>query len=808
MALAKLAVEHFERSQRPYRIAIDAAIWNFQNQAGQGGKNPALRTLFYKLLKLLALPIQPVFVYDGTNKPLTKRGKTVSRYGTCISNETSKRLITAFRFPCHTAPGEAEAECAMLQRSGVVDAVMSQDVDAIMFGSTVTLRDWSREATKHNKSPTHVTILDQRRIKEISGLDPDGMVLVAMLSGGDYDETGVPGFGPGLACEAARAGFGEDLLDLIRNHDTAGVAEWRERLQYELQSNESGHFKTRHKSIQVPDTFPDERILGYYMSPAISSQDQVAELERKWQTIWDSKIDIKALRDYVADTFEWCYKPGAWKFVRVMAPALLANLLRCGSRNPITSAEQITERRRHFMSDGIPELRVTVIPADVVALDLDAEEDSPELLASLADEDDEGAGPEARDAMEERRNPTDLPKPRKGSPWQPHNPEKMWIAEAIVTAGARHSVEEWNRTQMELEARPKKVATRKSRQRNDPLEEKLIGGMPSGAILHYMAASKDPDGETRQATDASGSTTARTIRTVKAASAPRTPTKPRRQRQVFYSSPKMQDYFKNNKHGQQDEREQEISNTVENLSQEFEDNFNIDEANGNLGGKHSRPSTSISNSSGASRAMPRKPIKELQKGRVNRSAFTSRNAPVNPGSQPLAKVKEIRKGQDPEDAIIIVSSPVERPSTLVKKSDVKAHPHHSETIDNITPRGTCRTKRLARGSNPPSTSVVGGSPQRARRPIEQFFAPYIAAAQQEVSSSVEDPVRLDLSAVLPEDSTSIVTAFSSSHIHAVPRPSLPGTWKEIECGSAISPQAAATAAVSTSRLSIVDMTGS
>ena len=51
VALAKLAVEHLERTQRPLRIAIDAAIWNFQSQAGQGGKNPALRTLYYRLFQ-------------------------------------------------------------------------------------------------------------------------------------------------------------------------------------------------------------------------------------------------------------------------------------------------------------------------------------------------------------------------------------------------------------------------------------------------------------------------------------------------------------------------------------------------------------------------------------------------------------------------------------------------------------------------------------------------------------------------------------------------------------------------------------
>ena len=150
IALSKLAVEHLERTGRPFRIAIDAAIWQFQNQAGQGGANPALRTLFYRLIRLLALPIHPIFVYDGKNKPLTKRNRTVSRYGVHLNDDASKKLVQAFRYPHHTAPGEAEAECAMLQRHGVVDAVMSQgcgrnDVRIQLYTPRLVIRRHKRQ---------------------------------------------------------------------------------------------------------------------------------------------------------------------------------------------------------------------------------------------------------------------------------------------------------------------------------------------------------------------------------------------------------------------------------------------------------------------------------------------------------------------------------------------------------------------------------------------------------------------------------------------------------------------------------------
>lgn len=38
------------------------------------------------------------------------------------------------------APGEAEAELAIMNRQGKIDAVLSDDVDALLFGATKLLR--------------------------------------------------------------------------------------------------------------------------------------------------------------------------------------------------------------------------------------------------------------------------------------------------------------------------------------------------------------------------------------------------------------------------------------------------------------------------------------------------------------------------------------------------------------------------------------------------------------------------------------------------------------------------------------------
>ncbi|KIX03346.1 uncharacterized protein Z518_06898 [Rhinocladiella mackenziei CBS 650.93] len=811
VALAKLAVDHLEQSQRPLRIAVDAAIWNFQTQASQGGKNPALRTLFYRLLKLLALPIHPVFVYDGQNKPLTKRGKTVSGYGTCISNERSKKLIQAFRFPHHTAPGEAEAECAMLQSKGIVDAVMSQDVDAIMFGSTRTLRDWSKETSKHSKSPTHVNVLDIDQLQSLSRLDPDGMILVALLGGGDYDEVGVAGIGSTLACEIARAGFGSELLGCVRRGDEVGVREWRERLQFELQTNESGYFKIKRKSVQIPDTFPNRQILGYYMNPAVTPEDQLAELEGQWLEAWKSEIDIPALRDYVGETFEWLYKPGAWKFVRVMAPALLANRLHRGTaRSDIQSADQITERRKHFVSDGIPELRVTAVPAEVVGLNLDAEGDSPAYLKSLAADEESGNNPEAGNADEDGPVPQSPSKKRKTPPWLPDAPEKMWIPEAIVEMGAQEYVDRWRQIQEELKNDPKKFATRKCRKQKETKQHKDTGGTQVGTRLNYVVPSSDvaalPD-------MTSAPSPHRPRANIGAHRVPRIPTKLGSSQLKNASSSSLQDYFKPSKSRYFPDATQRMSG----LSKDSSPSRRTNAAGGEkenmdillhetAAEKHSRSPTS-SSSEGIRQVMKRS-TRTRTKGRPHIQLSSEKPTWSLKADSNSAYALASNQNTSPEEillkeSIVITSSPIQRGIESTKRH-LDIGDTTADGLQNI--KGTVTPHRSGKAGKKDHVSAKAasttGDPDQTKPPIESFSAPYIAANQQKTSSAEVQSV------VIPPDlTTGLTTTFSATHVRAIPRSSLPGTWKEAECTSVPSSPLEPSERSRGPRVSVVDLIG-
>ncbi|EXJ75469.1 uncharacterized protein A1O5_02165 [Cladophialophora psammophila CBS 110553] len=783
IALSRLSIEHLQKHSRPLRIAIDAAIWNFQTQhGGQGGKNPALRTLFYRLIRLLALPIQPVFVYDGKNKPLTKRGRTVSRWhGGCTESEMSKVLISLFRFPTHVAPGEAEAECAMLQRKGVVDAVMTQDVDAIMFGSGLTLRDWSKEANgrKGNNTPTHVNVLDLARVNEMSGLDPEGMILVALLSGGDYDEAGVAGIGCTLACEIARAGFGNDLLELIRNGDEDGIRDWRERLQFELEANESGYFKMKRKSIRIPDNFPDRKILGYYMNPAVTPPEELKSLESKWVNAWEAEVNIRALREYVAEMFEWLYKPGAWKFVRVMAPALLANQLRRGTApSNITSVEQITERRQHFVSDGIPELRITVIPAEVVGLDLDAEEDSPEYLQLLAEEENEAGAAETEHGGIEENAPLSPCKKRKSPPWLPDAPEKMWIAQTIVELGALEHVERWKQIQSDLDNDPKKFATRKCQKQKETKKLKAAGGMQQGALLSYVvAANKSTEPKVHNAKSIASPPRPRANM-----SAPRmvkSPTKLESSLRVQHpDSPTMLDFFKSTKSSQ-------LSDLVRTSINNGDDPFILDDET--RGDKHSRPS--ISSSSEVGRRIVQSPAQPHGNGSRSISQNATRSKPKD-----LASVTQ-------SDS---TSSPMQRDlDSTVDRQKAEEALDLENKLGNVTRRTPKRRAKkygtLAENESP------NESPARPQRRVASFFKPYVRAKAPPVEvASSEDIHPAGVPPKLPPRPSK--TSSATTHIHAIPRSSLPGTWKEVDCESGPSCQTDPSLPSRPPRVSIVDLT--
>ncbi|KAL6694621.1 hypothetical protein J3F84DRAFT_377418 [Trichoderma pleuroticola] len=470
ISLSKLASDSFVEHNRPYRLAIDIAIWQFQNQAARGGTNPAIRTLFYRLVRLLGTPIQPIFVFDGPNKPKFKRNRRSGR-GDGFAAAHAKRLIRLFGFVVHDAPGEAEAECAFLQKNGIVDAVLSEDVDTIMFGCTRTLRNWSAEGK--NGKPTHVSMYDVNDLNMASlGLDREGMVLVALMSGGDYIPEGVPGCGPKVACEAAKAGFGKSLCQL-RASDTEGIRQWKKSLTHELQTNESKYFRTRHKALVIPEDFPSVEVLRYYTHPVVSPESTLEVVRQRLNETREIQLD--GLREFARETFNWDFRIGAIKFIRVLSEGLFVNRMYQDGVNGDSFVKKISGRRNHFSTDNTSELRLAYVPEEIVPIDIsnEVEEEITYARSGLAlNSDDEfGTAPD---------NLEDAPGGG-GKTFDITKPELTWVLEEVTRRFAPRAVQAWEEGKQAKTKSTKKKATSKT---------KKADVMPHGALDSFVRITK------------------------------------------------------------------------------------------------------------------------------------------------------------------------------------------------------------------------------------------------------------------------------------------------------------------------------
>jgi Holliday junction resolvase YEN1 len=82
-------------------IWFTQAQFSFRTGHAQAGENPELRSLFYKLASLLKLPIMPIFVFDGPDRPSVKRGVNVVTKPNWLTKPLQE-VISAFGFQFYT----------------------------------------------------------------------------------------------------------------------------------------------------------------------------------------------------------------------------------------------------------------------------------------------------------------------------------------------------------------------------------------------------------------------------------------------------------------------------------------------------------------------------------------------------------------------------------------------------------------------------------------------------------------------------------------------------------------------------------
>ncbi|KAJ7696364.1 hypothetical protein B0H16DRAFT_1397218, partial [Mycena metata] len=427
-SLTNLAVvDGFEENRsgsRGFCIGVDASIWFFHATYRSEGKNPELQMMFFRCARLMRAPFLPLFVFDGPRRPNVKRGKEIN---TDLHPLTPgmKEIVESFGFEWRVAPGEAEAELAYLNRIGVLDGVLSDDVDTFLFGATTVIRNPSNNLSGSRANPalnseggedkdhTHVYRIEDI-MADVSFTRGD-MILIGLCSGGDYDTSGMPGCGPGIAKALVRYGFGRSLYEAAKNlpRDAlpAFLHHWRNKVGHELRTDSEGHIGSKRHALADAmtrtDAFPDIDILLSYINPLTS--ESTGRASDNLELTWSREPDLGKLATTCEKYFGWDRDTIIKRFETNVWPGVVLRILRRGlldaegrwggvpstptkngrpglegtpskkhfssmSFNPVEDDDddrlitKITRTREHTSTDGILEYRLEIRPRQLVLL--------------------------------------------------------------------------------------------------------------------------------------------------------------------------------------------------------------------------------------------------------------------------------------------------------------------------------------------------------------------------------------------------------------------------------------------------------
>ncbi|XBH93542.1 hypothetical protein VPH35_084446 [Triticum aestivum] len=225
---------------RGRRVAVDLSFWIVSHSTAIRARRPHVRNTFFRTLSLFAkMGAFPVFVVDGEPSPLKSQARAARFFrgsgvdppaSSCAEAEGEAsapapvkarnaiftrcvkdcvELLKNLGMPVLWAKGEAEALCAQLNNEGEVDACITSDSDAFLFGAKTVIKVMRSNC----KEPFECyNIAD---IEPGIGLKRKQMVAMALLIGSDHDLHGVPGFGVETALRFVRLFDEDQILDKL-----------------------------------------------------------------------------------------------------------------------------------------------------------------------------------------------------------------------------------------------------------------------------------------------------------------------------------------------------------------------------------------------------------------------------------------------------------------------------------------------------------------------------------------------------------------------------------------------------------------
>lgn len=188
----------------------------------QGRVTSHLSGIFYRTINLLEAGIKPVFIFDGKPSELKNRTiearkvmkekarveleaaraegdeervRSLSARTSYISRDMVKEAQTLLDYmgiPNMVAPSEGEAQASMMSKNNLVDAVVSQDYDCLLFGARKVFRNFTyfgkRKVPGRNMYiNVYPEYLDLSENLDSLGITHDQLIQIGILVGTDFN---------------------------------------------------------------------------------------------------------------------------------------------------------------------------------------------------------------------------------------------------------------------------------------------------------------------------------------------------------------------------------------------------------------------------------------------------------------------------------------------------------------------------------------------------------------------------------------------------------------------------------------------
>lgn len=293
-----------------------------------------LRAMFFRFCRLYEYGIRPVFVFDGPHRPRYKRNKEINTTPSHTKfTRDLKKLIKHFNFSMWEAYGEAEAECALLERLGFVDIILTGDSDVFLFGGRHVVRRWPKERQEQ------LACYDLQWIFDTTKLDRSDLILIGLLRGSDYDTHGTKGIGIDSSSQLTKCHLHHQIMDDIQlfgrdyRLDDERVQHLFDDLTYEIHHNTYGHLTRKRSNVVLDAKFFDFSIVIDFIHPktrigSIKSDDIELAQQLEKNLSYHYEPDWLDLAVFTQVSFKWPAEYLLKRFSSVLYPGFMANKLR------------------------------------------------------------------------------------------------------------------------------------------------------------------------------------------------------------------------------------------------------------------------------------------------------------------------------------------------------------------------------------------------------------------------------------------------------------------------------------------------